>query len=143
MTHTLLARAWETLLVMMRGDKRRSYVHQYTHAHTLTHIHTADLHTAGTVRSTDSWMTLCGPLAVCKGGEVSGQTTVAVQEANQRANTELTVYIKNSTTLSMLNESFTNASERCKPIIKPTFGLARLWKIHLTGDYSPPVCVAL
>lgn len=86
-------------------------MHEYTHTHTHTctaHTHTAGMLDAGTVQSIDSWMTLCGPPAVCKGVEVSGQTTVAVHEANKRAKSELTVYIKNSTTLSMVNESFTD-----------------------------------
>lgn len=66
-----------------------------TYTHTLAQlIHTVDIWEAGTVQTVDSCMTLCGPLAVCKGGEVSGQTTVVVSRAKKRANSEVTVYKK-------------------------------------------------
>lgn len=60
-------------------------------------------------------MTLCGPLAVCKGREVSGQTTVAMQKTNKGTNSELSVYIKNSNTLAMDTEYFTNDEMNYKP----------------------------
>lgn len=56
------------------------------------HTHTHMLTRSRTVRSTDSWMTLCGALAVREGGEVSCQTTVAMYKANKRANQEFSVH---------------------------------------------------
>lgn len=102
-THTLLARAWETLLVMTGGGIKDD--HTCVSTHTYKRTHTADLYGAEKVQGTDSWMTLCGPLAVCKGRKVSGQTTVAMHEANKRADSQPPQF---RTTLAMVNESFTN-----------------------------------
>lgn len=70
-------------------------------------------------------MTLCGPLAVCKGREVSGQTTVAMQKTNTGTNSELSVYIKNSNTLAMDAQYFANEEMNYAPKARTASGFGQ------------------